>query len=136
MRKQNPCKTLGQTNFDSRAVREGIIDDNLKLLVSAQNQRNVDGFLQKTQMQREKFEKFVIGKSTRENSRNLVKNILNGFNPLSERLCDKIIDASKGSPLYIGQVLLLMNESGMFNFDGILPRQVIPQPHLQKELNR
>lgn len=98
--------------------KEGILGDNFKLLVTAQTQRNIDGFLQLAQMSAEQCDKFFIGKLSREYSVELIKNILNGFNPFSDELLDIIVNASNGSPAYLGQVLLYMNESGYFNFDG------------------
>lgn len=98
--------------------KDGIIDENFKLFVTAQNQRNIDGFIQLTQMPVEKVEKFFMGAFSEENTAALMKNILNGFEPIPPNLQSIIIKESQGSPSYIGQILLYMNESGMFDFDG------------------
>ena len=98
--------------------KDGIIGDNFKLLVTAQTQRNIDGLIQLAMMSADRCDKFFIGKLSREYSVELIKNILNGFNPFSDELLDVIISASSGSPAYLGQILLYMNESGYFNFDG------------------
>jgi len=98
--------------------KDGIIDENFKLFVTAHTQRNIDGFIQLTQMPAEKSEKFFMGKLNEENSAALVKSILNDFEPIPEKLLKNIISESHGSPSYLSQVLLYMNEAGMFNFDG------------------
>ncbi len=98
--------------------KDGCIDENFKLFVISQTQKNVDAFLQLTQMPAEKCEKFFMGALNKENSAVLIKNILNGFEPMPQGLLDKIIETSQGSPSYIGQILLYMNENGIFNFDG------------------
>ena len=97
---------------------ENIIDENLKIFLTVQNQRNIEGFIQVTQMPEDACDKFYMGRLNDESTASLMKNILNGFEPFSENVKSAIIKASGGSPLYIGQILLLMNESGMFNFDG------------------
>ena len=98
--------------------KDGIFDSSFKLFVTSHTQRNIDGFIQLTQMPVERSEKFFMGALTEENASELIKNILNGFEVIPSRLKESIIKASQGSPAYIGQVLLYMNEAGMFNYDG------------------
>ncbi len=97
---------------------ENIINNNFKLLVVAKNQRNIDSFINLTQLNLESCEKFFLGKMDETELKLLTKNILNDFEPFSDKLLNSIIKASNGLPVYIEQVLLYMNEIGLFNFDG------------------
>lgn len=98
--------------------KDGIISDNFKLFVTTNTQRNIDGFIQLTQMPLEKCEKFFMGLLNEENSAALIKSILNDFDPIPKELQNNIIKTSQGSPAYLEQVLLYMNEAGAFSFDG------------------
>lgn len=97
---------------------EGIIDESLKMLVTVQTQKNIDAFMQLTQMPENKSENFYLAKMSDDAACVLMKNILNNFEPFDESFKEKILRNANGSPNYIGQLLLYMNEAGMFNYDG------------------
>lgn len=97
---------------------ENIINNNFKLFVTAKTQRNIDAFINLTQINLENCEKFFLGKMDETELKLLTKNILNEFEPFSDKLLASIIKTSNGLPVYIEQILLYMNEIGLFNFDG------------------
>lgn len=98
--------------------KEGIIGDGFKLLVTAQSQRNIDGFLQMSKLPIQNSEKFFLGAMKPQQCEDLMKNILNGFYPFTSEFASRIIEASKGSPVYLAQLMIYLNENGFFNFDG------------------
>ena len=98
--------------------KENIVGENLKLFVVAKTQRNIDAFISLALLPTEKCEKFFLGKMKEDELKELSKNILNNFEPFTESFMAQIIKASNGSPAYIEQLLLYMNETGLFNFDG------------------
>lgn len=98
--------------------KDNIINNNFKIFVAVKTQRNVDGFITLAQLPVEKCEKFFIGKMSEDETRLLIKTILNDFEPFNDEFLNLLIKASNGSPAYIEQLLLYMNEIGLFNFDG------------------
>lgn len=98
--------------------KENIIGDNLKIFVLAKTQRNIDGFINLAQLPHEKCEKFFLDKMNDAQLKALTKSILNDFEPFNDKFQTQIIKTANGVPVYIEQLLLYMNESGYFNFDG------------------
>ena len=97
---------------------ENIISDNFKLFVTARNQKNIDAFIMFAQLSDDKCEKYHLGKMSNDEIQSVTKHILNDFEPFTDAFSEQITLASNGSPAYIEQLMLYMNEIGLFNFDG------------------
>ena len=97
---------------------EKIIGDNFKLFVTARNQRNIDAFIMFAQLSEEKCDKYYLGKMSNDEIKSVAKHLLNDYEPFTDTFSAQIVQASNGSPAYIEQLMLYMNEVGLFNFDG------------------
>lgn len=98
--------------------KQDVLCNNFKIFVLAKTQRNIDAFITLSQIPVEKCEKFFLGKMDETSLKALTKNILNDLEPFTDEFLKQIVTAANGSPVYIEQLLLYMNESGYFNFDG------------------